>query len=310
MLMKLIPLHYIPVNTRVDFIGSRWIGFGISILLTLACFFMLYTKGLNWGIDFTGGALMEIRTEQAADLGHMREALEGQGFGEVSLQHFGSERDVIIRIQAADTAESGNEITQRVKERLAAAQQGAIEYRNIEFVGPTVGKELVRNGAIATVLACLGIMSYVWFRFEWQFGVGTVLALAHDTIMILGFFAVTRFDFGLTAVAAVLTIIGYSVNDSVVIYDRIRENMRRFKKMSTADLINLSMNETLARTLLTSVTVLLASVSLGLLGGDVLAGFSWSLAFGVLVGTYSSIYISAPTLIYLNLRPDTAQPVT
>jgi preprotein translocase subunit SecF len=306
--MKFIPLHFFSNKTKIDFIGTRWFGFGASILFSLVSFGVLATHGLNWGIDFTGGVLMELRTEQPADLGKMRESLEGKGLGEVSLQNFGDANNVMIRIQAPKDVSAGDNaqgaLVEKVKGFIGAVVPGKIDYRNIEFVGPTVGQELVRSGILATVFACLAIMAYVWFRFEWQFGVGTLLALVHDTIMVIGFYALTRFDFGLNAVAAVLTIIGYSMNDSVVIYDRIRENMRRYKKMPFHDLLNQSMNETLARTILTSTTTLLAALSLAIFGGEVIKGFSWSLVFGIVVGTYSSIYISAPTLIYLKIRQD------
>lgn len=305
--MKFIPLHFFPSKTHFDFIGTRWIGFSVSILFSLISFYVLATQGLNWGIDFTGGALIELRTEQPANLGKMREALDGKGLGEVSLQNFGDERNVMIRIQASQEKEQ-NVIVQKVKDLITTAVSGKIDYRNIEFVGPTVGHELIKSGIMATVFACLAIMGYVWFRFEWQFGIGTLLALVHDTIMVIGFYALSRFDFGLNAVAAVLTIIGYSMNDSVVIYDRIRENMRKYKKMPFNDLLNLSMNETLARTVLTSSTTLLAALALALFGGEVIKGFSWSLVFGIVVGTYSSIYISAPTLIYLKIRQEEKQP--
>lgn len=301
--MKFIPLHFFSNKTRVDFIGTRWFGFGVSIAFSLISFFVLATHGLNWGIDFTGGVLMELRTEQPADLAKMRESLDGKGLGEVSLQNFGDANNVMIRIQAAKDSEQ-NALIQKVKGLIAQVTPGNIDYRNIEFVGPTVGQELVKSGVMATVFACLAIMGYVWFRFEWQFGIGTLLALVHDTIMVIGFYALTRFDFGLNAVAAVLTIIGYSMNDSVVIYDRIRENMRRYKKMPFYELLNQSMNETLARTVLTSSTTLLAALALALFGGEVIKGFSWSLVFGIVVGTYSSIYISAPTLIYLKIRQE------
>jgi len=300
--MKLIPFHFFSNKTRFDFVGTRWLGFGASIAFSLVSFYVLATQGLNWGIDFTGGVLMELKLEQPADLSRMRAALEGQGLGEVTLQNFGDPKSVMLRIQSTSSNEEGA-LVNHVKTLLAGAVSGPIDYRNIEFVGPTVGHELIRSGILATVFACLAIMLYVWFRFEWQFGVGTVLALIHDTIMVIGFYALTRFDFGLNAVAAVLTIIGYSMNDSVVIYDRIRENMRRYKKMPFSELLNQSMNETLARTVLTSTTTLLAALALAIFGGEVIKGFSWSLVFGIVVGTYSSIYISAPTLIYLRIRP-------
>ncbi len=302
--MKFIPLHFFSNKTRIDFIGTRWYGFGISILFSLISFFVLATHGLNWGIDFTGGVLMELRTEQPADLAKIRSSLEGKGLGEISLQNYGNDpRNVMIRIQTAKDKEQ-NALVQQVKGLLQSAIPGNIDYRNIEFVGPTVGHELIKSGVLATIFACLAIMGYVWFRFEWQFGIGTLLALVHDTIMVIGFYALSRFDFGLNAVAAVLTIIGYSMNDSVVIYDRIRENMRKYKKMPFNNLLNQSMNETLARTVLTSSTTLLAALALAIFGGEVIKGFSWSLVFGIVVGTYSSIYISAPTLIYLKIRPD------
>jgi preprotein translocase subunit SecF len=301
--MALIPFHFFSNKTNFDFIGTRWYGFGASILFSLISFAVLYTHGLSWGIDFTGGVLMELKTEQPADLSKMRAALEGKGLGEVSLQNFGDSHNVMVRIQSTGENAEGA-IVQQVKAMLAPVVPGAIDYRNIEFVGPTVGHELIKSGIMATVFACAAIMLYVWFRFEWQFGVGTLLALVHDTIMVIGFYALSRFDFGLNAIAAVLTIIGYSMNDSVVIYDRIRENMRRYKKMPFDELLNLSMNETLARTVLTSSTTLLAAVALAVFGGEVIKGFSWSLVFGIVVGTYSSIYISAPTLIYLKIRPE------
>lgn len=301
--MQLFPLRFFPEKTKYDFMGKRWIGFAISITLTLASFGIIFTKGLNLGIDFTGGILMEIRTPEAADLATLRESLEGQGFGEVSLQNFGSPNDVIIRIQTPENVEQA-EIVAQAKQRLGEN----IEYRKIDYVGPTVGKELVRDGTLAVLLSIGVIMLYVWFRFEWQYGVGAVMALAHDAIMIIGFFAFTRFEFGLTAIAAVMTIVGYSVNDTVVIYDRIRENIRKYKKLSTEELLNLSINETLARTFLTASTTLLAGLALAIFGGEVIKGFSWAIVFGVIVGTYSSVYISAPALIYFNLRRVEEEP--
>jgi preprotein translocase SecF subunit len=300
-----MPLRIFPNKTHFDFMGKRWIGFIVSIALTLASIGLVATKGLNLGIDFTGGILMEIHTEQPAELGPMRELLNAQSFGEISLQNMGSASDVMIRIQVSKE-DNQAAIIEKVKGLLAANVQQKVDYRKIDYVGPTVGNELIRAGTWAVLLSFASIMMYVWFRFEWQYGVGAILALLHDSVMIIGFFAITRYEFGLTALAAILTIIGYSINDSVVIYDRIRENMRRFKKMPMADLLNLSINDTLSRTILTASTTLLAALSLFIFGGDVIKGFSAAMAFGVIVGTYSSVYISAPTLIYLNLRPDLA----
>lgn len=301
--MAIIPIHFMQKKTSFDFMGKRWVGFAISIALTIGSFGLMATQGLNLGIDFTGGILMEARTEDVADLGKMRDILNGQGFGEISLQNFGSDKDVLIRVQTSKDVEQA-QVVQHAKALLTAAIP-SIEYRKLDYVGPTVGAELVQSGIMATVLAFGAIMAYVWFRFEWQYGVGAILALLHDSITVLGFFALTRFEFGLPALAAVLTIVGYSINDSVVIYDRIRENMRKYKKMPVSDLLNLSMNETISRTILTASTTLLASLALAFFGGEVLEGFSWAMVFGILIGTYSSIYISAPALIYLNLRANT-----
>jgi len=293
-----------PHKLNFDFMGKRWLGFAFSIVLTLASLGLVFSKGLNLGIDFTGGILMEINTQEAADLAKLREALGHQGYGEISLQNIGdvaAGRDVMIRIQVSEKDDQAV-VTGKVKALLAEQIGSNIDYRKIDYVGPTVGQELITSGVLAVLLAFACIMLYVWFRFEWQYGVGAILALAHDSIMILGFFAATRLEFGLTAIAAILTIVGYSINDSVVIYDRIRENMRRFKKMAVFELLNISINETLSRTVLTASTTLLASLALLIWGGEVIRAFSAAMVFGVIIGTYSSIYISAPALIYLNLR--------
>lgn len=297
-------LTLFPHKPTIDFMGKRWLGFIFSIVLTIASIGLTFSKGLNFGIDFTGGILMEIHTEQAADLGKLRGVLGHQGFGEVSLQNIGDVKsglDVMIRIQASE-GDDQSAIVKKVKASLAEQINSKIDYRKIDYVGPTVGRELIESSVYAVFSAFACIMLYVWFRFEWQYGVGAILALLHDSIMIIGFFALTRLEFGLTAIAAILTIVGYSINDSVVIYDRIRENMRRFKKMPIFDLLNLSINDTLSRTVLTASTTLLASIALLVFGGEVIRAFSAAMVFGVIIGTYSSIFISAPTLIYLNLR--------
>ena len=247
---------------------------------------------------------MEIHTADAADLGKLRAVLGSQGYGEISLQNIGdiaAGKDVMIRIQVSEKDDQ-SVITGKVKTLLNQQLGDKIDYRKIDFVGPTVGQELIQSGILAVLSAFACIMLYVWFRFEWQYGVGAILALVHDSIMIIGFFAITRLEFGLTAVAAILTIIGYSINDSVVIYDRIRENMRKFKKMEVFGLLNISINETLSRTVLTASTTFLASLALLIFGGEVIRAFSAAMVFGVIIGTYSSIYISAPALIYLHLR--------
>ena len=298
--MAIFPLKFFPDKTRFNFIGLRWWGFAISMALTLISLGLVATKGLNLGIDFTGGVLMEVRSEQAAVLSPMRESLGALGYGEISLQNIGSDRDVMIRIQVAEGVDQ-NAVIARVKEVLGHG----VEYRKIDYVGPVVGGELIRGAAISVMLSFVAIMLYVWFRFEWQFGIGAIAALIHDAVMMVGFYAITGYEFGLTAIAAILTVIGYSINDSVVIYDRIRENMRKFKKMPMDALLNISINDTLSRTVMTASTTLLAAIALAWLGGEVIRGFSLSLVFGVITGTYSSIFISAPALIYLNIRPDT-----
>jgi len=299
-----MPISLFSKKPTFDFMGKRWIGFVISIALIVASIGLTFSKGLNLGIDFTGGILMEIHNEETIDLSKLREVLGNQGFGEVSLQNIGdiaAGKDVMIRIQVSENDDQ-SVIVNKVKTLVSEHIGSKIDYRKIDYVGPTVGRELIESGIYAVLSAFACIMLYVWFRFEWQYGVGAILALIHDSILIIGFFALTRLDFGLTAVAAILTIVGYSINDSVVIYDRIRENMRRFKKMPISDLLNISVNETMSRTVLTASTTLLASIALLLFGGEVIRAFSAAMVFGVIIGTYSSIFISAPTLIYLNLR--------
>ena len=304
MAKRLIPLHLFPSKTSIDFMGKKWIGFSLSLALIVLSFVLVPTKGFNLGIDFSGGILIEARLPQAADLGKMRDVLSQMHLGEVSLQNFGSPRDVMIRIgkQAGGESEQMKAVEQ-VKAQFAAALGQVIEYRKVDFVGPQVGQELIQKGGIALLCSFAAIMAYVWFRFEWQYGIGALAALMHDAIITLGFFSFAGLEFNLTSIAALLTIIGYSINDSVVIYDRIRENVRKFKKMPMDEVLNVSINDTLSRTTLTVCTTLLAALSLILFGGEVIRSFSVAVFFGIIVGTYSSIYISAPVLIYLNLRP-------
>ncbi len=295
------PLRFISSDCKIPFMRLRWVGFVLSIALMVAAVVLLFTRGLTLGIDFTGGILMEMRAEKPVELAPLRTAL-GQGdFGEVSLQHFGDEHELLLRIQAQEGEDQAKKV-EKVKSILAESIEGELDFRKIDYVGPSVGQELVQSAYISISLAFLAIMIYVWFRFEWQFGVGGILALVHDATMMLGFYLVTGFDFNLTSVAAILTIVGYSINDSVVIYDRIRENMRKYKQMGMLELLNLSINETLSRTVLTAGTTALAALALVVFGGESLRGFSAALLFGVVFGTYSSIYISAPILLYFNLR--------
>ena len=293
------PIRFVPRNARLPIIRSRLLAFAMSALLVLGSLVAVATIGLNFGIDFKGGILIEVRTAAPANIAQMRSDLSGLGLGEVSLQEFGDEHEVLIRIQRQDGDEAQQiKATDAVRKMLG----DGVEYRRTEFVGPTVGQELIEAGALAVGLALLSILLYVWFRFEWQFGVGAIVALAHDIISTLGLFAIIQHEFNLATVAAVLTIAGYSINDTVVIYDRVRENLRKYKKMALAELFELSVNETLSRTTLTSGTTLLALFSIYLFGGAVLADFALAMIWGIVIGTYSSVFIAVPLLLYTGLR--------
>ncbi len=295
------PIRLLPHKLSIDFMKVRWIGFGISGLLVLATVVSLAVQGLNLGIDFKGGILMEIRTvEKPADLEQLRETLSNLELGETSLQNFGGDHEVVIRVQDK-TGEDHAAVVEHIKTALNAAIDDTIEYRRVDYVGPQAGETLVRNGVLAVVLSLIGMTLYIAMRFKWQHGFGAIVALLHDAIVVIGFLSITQLEFSLTSIAAVLTVLGYSVNDSVVIYDRIRENSLKYRTQPLWDIINISLNETLARTIMTGLTVLLSLVALILFGGEVLRSFSWAMFFGVIVGTYSSIYISAAILIYLNL---------
>jgi preprotein translocase subunit SecF len=290
----LITIRRIP---NIHFMGLRHVGFALSLILTIGSLALFFTRGLNYGIDFSGGTIIEARsTSGPADLATMRSQLDGLGLGDVSLQNFGSPEDVLIRLQRQSGGDKQQEqAVEQVKQKLG----NAVEYRRTEGVGPTVGAELIKAGAEATILALLAIAVYVWFRFEWPFGVGAMLSTLHDTITTIGLFSLLQIEFNLTTLAAILTIAGYSVNDTVVIYDRVRETMRRYKSMDFIELINKSLNETLSRTILTVSTTTLAVLSLLLFGGEVLRGFSIAMLWGIVVGTYSSLFIAAPILYYI-----------
>ena len=293
-------LRLVPNNTKIDFVNKRIIAFVVSALLVVASSGLLLGKGLNLGIDFLGGLLIEVRTNGPADIGGLRAQLNGLGLGEVALQEFGGEDDVLIRVQRQ---EGGDSAQQGAIDVIKDALGGTVaEYRRTEFVGPTVGAELKRAATWAVLAAIGAILLYIWLRFEWQFGVGAVVALSHDVITTIGLFSLLSLEFNLATVAAVLTIAGYSINDTVVIYDRVRENLRRYKKLPLIELFNLSINETLARTIMTSLTTLLALAALYAFGGAVIRGFAIALIWGVLIGTYSSIALAVPVLLYL--RPD------
>jgi preprotein translocase subunit SecF len=293
----------VPDNTRVRFVRWRFPAMLLSAVLMLASIGGLFYPGLNFGIDFRGGILLEVRTPGPADLGSMRTNLNQLGLGEVALQEFGAETDVLIRIARQEGDEQAQQAAVvAVQNALDELIGEGISYRRTELVGPKVSEELLQAGIMATVLAMVAVLVYIWFRFEWQYGVGAVFALVHDVVLTLGLFALLQLEVNLTTVAAVLTIVGYSLNDTVVIFDRVRENLRRYRTMAIPELLDVSMNETLARTLMTSLTTLLALVSLYMFGGEVIRGFTLAMIWGVIIGTYSTIYVSTPTLIYLNLR--------
>ena len=297
MLRPLIVIRHTP---KIDFMRWHVFGFAFSILLGCASIAIFLTAGLNYGIDFVGGTLIEARvTTGPADLAAMRQKLDALHIGEVSLQNFGNDSDVLIRLPE----QSGGDAAQMKAVELARNALGPnIEYRRVEVVGPTVGKELIRAGAYATILALGAILVYIWFRFEWQFGLGATISTIHDVVTTIGLFAIFRLEFDLTTLAAILTIAGYSINDTIVIYDRVREAMRKYRTMSLRDLINLALNETLSRTILTVSTVALAVLSLLIFGGEVLRGFSIAMLWGIVIGTYSSLFIAAPLLYYI--RPN------
>ena len=295
--MRLV--SFIPTGTRIDFMRWRRVAGMASIALTVLSAALFLAVGLNYGIDFRGGILVEIRTEGPADIGALRSQLSTLDLGEVELQEFGEPTDVLIRIERQTGAEREQlKAVEVVKEALGPG----VDYRRVEFVGPKVGAELIEAGITAVLLALAAMLVYIWFRFEWQFGVGAVIALAHDVILTIGIFSLLGLEFNLSTVAAVLTIAGYSINDTVVIYDRVRENLRKYKTLAIDDLLNLSVNDTLSRTILTSVTTLLALFCLFFFGGQVIKGFSFAMIWGVIVGTYSSIWVAVPLLVYMKLK--------
>jgi preprotein translocase subunit SecF len=290
------PLIVIRRIPNINFMGLHKFGFALSLVMTLGSIVLFLVQGLNYGIDFSGGTIIEARTSGPADLASMRSQLDGLGLGDVSLQGFGTPNDVLIRLQRQPGGDADQErAVQLVKQKLG----NSVEYRRTEVVGPTVGAELIRAGTIATVLALFAIAVYVWFRFEWPFGVGAMLSTLHDTVTTVGLFALLQIEFNLTTLAAILTIAGYSINDTVVIYDRVRETMRKHRSMEFTTLINKSLNETLSRTILTVSTTALAVLSLLIFGGEVLRGFSIAMLWGIVVGTYSSLFIAAPLLYYI-----------
>lgn len=300
--MQLYPLRLLPDKINFDFIRFKKVSYTISIILSLISIIWIGIYKFNFGIDFAGGIVIEVRLDQDPDLTKMREVLNNLKIGEVVLQNFGNQHDLSIRVgsNSEDTLMQNIDL---IKSTLKNQFPYKFEYRKVDFVGPQVGTQLIKSGITALILSFLAIMVYTWVRFEWYFGLGILVALLHDAILSLGFMSVMRLDFNLSSIAAILTIIGYSVNDSVVIYDRIRENLRKSHKKVMPQIINLSINETMSRTILTVVTTLLANLALVIFGGEAIYSFSVLVFFGIIVGTYSSIFISAPILTYFkNLK--------
>lgn len=298
-------LHLVKDDTNINFMSARTIAFVFSVFLMLGSIFAIVTSSLNFGIDFTGGTLVEVKTDGPADIADLRERFSGLELGSVNIQEFGAEDEVLIRIPEQDNAEEEGQSTLMDTVR-GAIDDVVVDYRRVEYVGPQVGAELIQKGFQAVIFSLLGIMLYIWIRFEWPFGVAAVAALIHDTVITMGFFAVTQIEFGLSTVAAVLMIAGYSINDTVVVFDRVRENLRKFKRQPLIELFNNAINQMLARTLMTSLTTLLALFALWFFGGEVIRSFVITLIFGVVVGTYSSNYIATPLLLYI--RPDILRP--
>ena len=291
-------MQLIKPNTSIDFLSKRNIAWVISAILIVISIASMATRGLNLGIDFTGGTLVEVGYPEAVDLNPIREALGAGGFEDAIVQHFGAAKDVLIRLPANDSKDAAA-LSDEVLEVLQPT--GNPDMRRVEFVGPQVGEELRDDGGLAVLYALIGILIYVALRFEWKFSLGSVAALIHDVILVVGFFSVTQAAFDLTVLAAVLAVIGYSLNDTIVVFDRIRENFRIMRKTIPLDVINNSINQTLARTLMTSLTTLLVLFALFFVGGQVIHSFALALIVGVLVGTYSSIYIASSMLIALGV---------
>lgn len=292
--------NWVTKDTNIDFMKARKIAYAASIIMVLlSCYFMIF-KGFNYGIDFSGGILMEVKSEHKIDANEVRKQLSGIGLDELTLQTIGENGDEMqIRTQTDDNSEDAQRIAiVKIKEALGSGY----EYRRVESVGPQVGDELKRAGVVASLIAILAICAYIWFRFEWQFAFGALVGLFHDVLITVGLLSLFNFDISLTTVAAVLTLAGYSVNDKVVTYDRIRENLRKYKKMSQYDLLNKSVNDILSRTILTGLTTIFASAALFVFGGEVLRSFSFTILWGVIIGTYSSVYIASAVLNLFDLR--------
>ena len=302
--MRLLKL--IPDNTNIHFLRWRWPAMGITMVLIIASIALLATRGLNYGVDFAGGLTLQVGFDRPAPVDELREKVNSLNIGEVSIQEFGDPRNVAIRVPLAETSDP-QKLVGRVFGAIKADHADAT-LRSQDTVSGKVSDELIRDGALAGILAMGAVAAFIWLRFEWQFGVGALFALFHDVIITLGFFSLTQLEFNLNIVAAILTIIGYSLNDTIVVYDRVRENLRKFRKMDIEPLLDLTVNETLSRTMVTSLSMIMALTALVLLGGEVIFGFAVAMLLGIFIGTYSSIYIASPMLIWLGVTGATFAP--
>jgi len=296
------PIRFFPDDTTFRFIHLRTVSYtlsGAAAIVSLALFFVF---GLNYGIDFRGGTLIEIQTKAPqADIAGLRSTLGGLQLGDVEIQEFGAPNEVLIRVGQQEGGEAAQQV---VIGKVRQALGDSVEFRRVEVVGPKVSAELVQTGTIAVIVALIAVLIYIWFRFEWQFAIGAIIATIHDVVLTLGIFSALQLEFNLSIIAAMLTIVGYSLNDTIVVYDRHRENLRRYKRMALPELLDKSINQTLSRTVLTSVTTLIALFSLYIFGGEVIRGFTFAMIWGVIVGTYSSIFIASPILMVLGVKRD------
>lgn len=304
-----MPLKLIPDNTNIGFVRLRFLAFGLTLLLTIGSIGLLVTRGLNLGVDFVGGLTMEVAFAQAPPLDRLRAEVEGLQVGTAALQEFGNARTILIRLPLPPGDQAA---VQRVVAKVQAdlrAKYGDVSFRRTESVSGKVSQELIQKGLLAVLLSMAAVALFTWFRFEWHFGVSTVVALVHDVTVTLGFFALTQLEFDLNVIAAILTIIGYSLNDKVVIDDRIRENLRKYRQMDIGPIIDLSVNETLPRTVMTSLAMIVALTAMLLLGPDVIFGFTAAMLLGIVIGTYSSIFVSSSLLIALGVKTKPDAPV-
>ena len=296
-------LRLISDNTTIKFIRLKTFSFSLSAALSILAILSVVFIGLNFGIDFKGGILLEVRTANNISISDIRKEVSNLNIGEVSIQEFGAKSDYLIRVERQKGSDNAQQIAvEALKGVLNSAFADGIEYRRLDYVGPTVSKDLISDGVMAIFFAIVAMLAYIWFRFELPFAIGAIVALLHDIILTLGVFSILGLEFNLSTVAAILLIIGYSMNDTVVVYDRIRENLRKFKKMELKSLLDKSINETLTRTINTTITTMLALGALYLIGGQIISDFAFAMLWGIIVGTYSSIFIASTILVYLNIR--------